>query len=221
MRAYVPSCHRIWLTYPRNRIRFRRFHRLVFPRWTVGRALSVALILASIAVFAADTVDSPYPPQQLLDRITPQGIRSHMEFLADDLLEGRGAGTRGYLLAANYIRAQFEEMGLAPAGNSGSYFQSVHLREVRPVPERDSLLIKRGDGQEKLVFEKDYVMVGNPVHEDIQAEAPLVFAGFGVTAPEEHYDDYAGIDARGKIVVTVFGAPPNFGSSQRGLYSDS
>lgn len=161
-----------------------------------------------------------YPPQALLDRVTAQGIRAHMEFLADDLLEGRGTGTRGYQLAANYIRAQFEQMGLEPAGENGGYFQGVRFRRILPMPEKDSLEIRRGQEQVKLVFEKDFLTVGNPAHEQSAAEAPMVFVGYGVTAPERHYDDYAGVDTTGKIVVMVVGAPASFPSSDRAVYSD-
>src|SRR5215469_16064667 len=142
--------------------------------------LSIALtVCATSAGFAS--AQSDFPPQQLLDRITTQGIRAHMEYLADDLLEGRGTGTRGYLLAANYIRAHFEQIGLEPGGDSGSYFQNVPLRQLKPAPERDYFLIKHGKAEEQLAFEKDYLMGGNPAHEDSSVEAPLVFVGYGVT----------------------------------------
>ena len=166
------------------------------------------------------SAQSDYPPTQLLDHITAPAIRAHMEFLADDLLEGRGTGTRGYQLAANYVRAQFEQMGLEAAGEAGTYFQNVQFRQLTPVPEQDSFLIRLGNAEERLVFEKDYLMAGNPAHEDSSVEAPLVFVGYGVTAPEKHYDDYAGIDATGKIVVIVTGAPASFASSERAMYSD-
>jgi hypothetical protein len=103
---------------------------------------SVALLICT--AFLASAREQPdFPPQQLLDRITPQGIRAHMEFLADDLLEGRETGTRGYQLAANYIRAQFEEIGVEPAGENGSYFQKIRFRKLTPVPDRDSFVIRR------------------------------------------------------------------------------
>ena len=76
------------------------------------------------------TTSSDFPPDELLQRITAEGLRAHMAFLADDLLEGRGTGTRGYQLAANYVRAQFEEMGLKPAGVNGTYFQKVRFRKI-------------------------------------------------------------------------------------------
>jgi hypothetical protein len=83
--------------------------------------ISVGLLICA-AFLSSARGQSDFPPQQLLDSITPNGIRAHMEFLADDLLEGRETGTRGYQLAANYIRAQFEQMGLQPAGENGTFF---------------------------------------------------------------------------------------------------
>ena len=72
-----------------------------------------------------------------------------MEFLADDLLEGRGTGTRGFQLAANYVRSQFEGMGLKPAGDAGSYFQNVHFRKSELLPEQCSLTISRDASEQK------------------------------------------------------------------------
>ena len=79
----------------------------------------VLVVLLCTAFAATARAQNDFPPPQLLDRITGHGIRAHMAFLADDLLEGRETGTRGYQLAANYVRAQFEQMGLEPAGNNG------------------------------------------------------------------------------------------------------
>ena len=80
--------------------------------------VSLGLILLASLGFGQSN-SSAFPPDKLLQRITVDGLRAHMAFLADDLLEGRGTGTRGYQLAANYVRAHFEEMGLKPAGVSG------------------------------------------------------------------------------------------------------
>jgi Zn-dependent M28 family amino/carboxypeptidase len=178
-------------------------------------------VIAFTTFIPSSRAQSNYPPQSLLDRITAQGIRAHMEFLADDLLEGRGTGTRGYMLAANYVRAQFEQMGLEPAGEAGTYFQKVRVRQLTPVPERDTLVVTRDNREEKLVFEKEYLMEGDPAHQDASVDGSMVFAGYGVSAFEAHYDDYAGIDAKGKIVVMVANAPASFPSSDRAFYSDS
>ena len=101
----------------------------------------VLVVLLCIAFTTTACAQNNFPPPQLLDRITGHGIRAHMAFLADDLLEGRETGTRGYQLAANYVRAQFEQMGLEPAGDNGTYFQSIHFRKLTPQPERDSFVI--------------------------------------------------------------------------------
>jgi hypothetical protein len=73
-----------------------------------------------VVAFFGQTTSSDFPPDELLQRITAKGLRAHMAFLADDLLEGRGTGTRGYQLAADYVRAQFEEMGVAATRNARS-----------------------------------------------------------------------------------------------------
>lgn len=183
------------------------------------RRLPIFLLIFA-ACCGCGAAPSDFPPQQLLERITPEGIHAHMAYLADDLLEGRGTGTRGYQLAANYVRAQFEEMGLEPAGDGGTYFQNIRFRQLKPIPEHDSAVIKRNGAEEKLVFEKDFVMEGDPAREDSSVEAPLVFAGYGVTAPERNYDDFAGVDAKGKIIVAITNAPPTFPSSDRAYYSN-
>jgi Zn-dependent M28 family amino/carboxypeptidase len=181
--------------------------------------LSLTLILCA-ALPGIARAQSDFPPQQLLDRITPNGIRAHMAFLADDLLEGRETGTRGYQLAANYVRAQFEQMGLEPAGENGSYFQKIRFRKLTPQPDRDSFVIKRDSGELKLVFSKNYLMAGDAAREDTSVEGAMVFVGYGVTAPEQHYDDYAGVDVKGKIVVALTGGPASFPATDRAFYSD-
>ncbi len=149
------------------------------------------------------------------------GLRAHMSFLADDLLEGRGTGTRGYQLAANYVRAQFEEMGLKPAGVSGSYFQNVRFRRIELLRDKSSLVLKRDSSTRTLTIDKDYVMGGDPLSADTTAEGQVVFVGFGVSAPEFNYDDYAGIDVRGKIVAALYGAPPRMPSAPGAHFSSS
>lgn len=178
----------------------------------------LVLLLASLPCLPA-MGQSDFPSDAILQQIRPESIRGHMDFLADDLLEGRGTGTRGYALAANYIRTQFEEMGLKPGGTNGTYFQNVPFRRIQLVPEQSSVTIKNGSQEHKLVFEQDFVSRGDPLNGDAMVQAPVVFVGFGVTAPEFSYDDYAGSDAKGKIVAMFYGAPEKFPSAQRAHYS--
>jgi hypothetical protein len=182
--------------------------------------LIVSLISAFSVGFAQNT-SSNYPPDELLQHIRPEGLRAHMAFLADDLMEGRGTGTRGYQIAANYVRAQFEEMGLKPAGGNGSYFQNVRLRNIELLRDKSSLTVKRNGSTRMFTIDKDYVMSGDPLSTDTTAEAGVVFVGYGVSAAEFNYDDYAGIDVHGKIVAALYGAPPKLPTAPGAHFSSS
>jgi hypothetical protein len=151
--------------------------------------------------------------------IRPEAIRGEMRFLADDLLEGRGTGTRGHEIAAKFMAAEFEAMGLAPGGENGTYFQNVPLRSIRPDEAKTTLSIVRNGKEESLVFRQDFISLGDAGRTATSVEAPVVYVGFGVTAPELNYDDYAGTDVKGKIVAYVYGAPSRFESSMRAHYS--
>ena len=150
--------------------------------------------------------------------IRPEGIRAGMRFLADDLLEGRGTATRGHEIAAKYMASQFEGMGLQPAGDNGTYFQEVPLRKGQVDQTKTSLTLVRDGNEEKLVFGENFMADADPGRTETSVEAPVVFVGDGVTAPELGYDDYKGIDAKGKIVAFVRGAP-NFESALKAHYS--
>lgn len=180
----------------------------------------LGLILVVSFTFGQNT-SSNFPPDELLQHISAAGLRAHMAFLADDLLEGRNTGTRGYQLAANYVRAQFEEMGLKSAGVNDSYFQSVHFRKIELLQDKSSLTLKHNGSARTLTIEKDYVMGGDPLSADTTAEGPVVFVGFGVSAPEFGYDDYTGVDVRGKVVAALYGAPPKLPSAPGAHFSSS
>ncbi len=177
------------------------------------------VFLLRVSAVASARQDNKDPLDTALEAIRPEAIRAHMRFLADDLLEGRGTGARGYELAARYVAAHFESLGLEPAGPGGSYYQPVPLREIRLLPEESSLVLVRGGKSEPLALQKDFLMFGPALHTETRVEAPVVFAGYGVTATERGYDDYTGIDVRGKIVALLSGAPPSFPSAERAHFS--
>jgi hypothetical protein len=181
-----------------------------------GLILALGILMTDLAVLSAQ-VDQP--PESALAVIRPEALRAHMLFLADDLLEGRAPGTRGYDLAARYVAARFEALGLEPAGSDGSYYQPVPLRRVRLIPEASGLELLRGNERRALVPFEEFLMFGHPAHLQSDVEAPLVFVGYGVTAPEMDYDDYRETDVRGKIVVLLPGAPPRFPSAERAHFS--
>jgi len=157
--------------------------------------------------------------------IRPEAIAAHMRFLSDGMLEGRAPDSRGYEIAARYVAAQLEAVGLRPGGLNGTWFQPVPLRKAVLDTSKSSLLLVANDPGannkvQQLVDAKDYVLIADVTHAENKLETPIIFVGFGVTAPEANYDDYAGIDVHGKIVLTFYGAPPRFSSTVRAYYSD-
>lgn len=174
-------------------------------------------VLVFICGPAFGQVSPSVPPdaRKAMDHLTKESFRAHMAFLADDLLEGRGTGTRGQELAARYVGAQFEALGLTPAGAAGTYYQRVPLREITPTPEKCSLTLIESGSSSSLKWGDDFVMGGNALREDSEVEAPVIFVGYGVTTPDGSYDDYAGVDVKGKIVAFLGGAPPSLPSELR------
>ena len=149
-----------------------------------------------------------------LQQIRPAAMRAHMAFLADDLLEGRGTATRGYEIAARYVAAQLEATGLEP-GAGGSWLQAVPMRRGDLIAEESRVEIITPDGERsRLVSGRDVLLRGG-FEASMEVEAPVAFVGYGVTAPERGYDDYAGIDARGKIVAYFGGAPASLPHEER------
>jgi hypothetical protein len=169
----------------------------------------------------AGTPDASLPSavRDALAGIRGEALQTHMRVLADDRLEGRGTGTRGYDLAAEYMAAQFKAAGLEPAGGRGIWYQPVPFRRMQADPQKGELVLLRGEREQRLAPDTDYLIGNDPVHARASLTAPLAFAGFGVTAPELKYDDYAHIDVRGKVVVLLSGGPPTFPNDQRAYYS--
>jgi hypothetical protein len=143
-------------------------------------------------------------------------FRADVEFLADDLLEGREAGTRGYDLAARYVATELEKLGLQPAGAAGTFYQPVPLVESRLLDGRVSL--ERSGGREELRMREDFLMRGDLRRTEARVSGPVVFVGYGVSAPALGHDDYADADVRGKIVAVLPDAPERFPSEERAYF---
>lgn len=183
-------------------------------------AATSAITAAALLVAAAPRATRrPDPAAAALAAIRPAAIEAHMRFLADDLLEGRGTGTRGYDLAAHYVANQFRAIGLEPAGERGTFFQTVPFLVARNVPAKSAFVLERGGASRILRVDHDLAIGADYLRDRVEVRAPLVFAGYGVVAPELDYDDYAGLDVRGKIVVALRGAPPRFPNDQRAWHA--
>ena len=132
-------------------------------------------------------------------------IRAHMAFLADDLLEGRGTGQRGGDLAVRYLETQAAVMGLKPLAGGG-YRQSVKIEGSKLLPG-SVVRFTAGDKVIEPALAKDIVYGTASGKSDVTLDAPLVFVGYGVRAPEERWDDYKGVDVKGKILVMMVNDP--------------
>jgi len=179
------------------------------------KRLLFALFLLFAVFSAAQTDAVPAEVQQAFGKFSKAALRAHMDFLADDLLEGRGTGTRGQVLAAKYVATQLESYGLEPAGTNGGWFQEVPFREITITPSACEFVLIENGKPSQLKWGQDFVMGGNPLEPDSQVEAPVVFVGYGVINANRNYDDYAGIDVKGKIVAMIGGAPPTFPAEER------
>jgi hypothetical protein len=179
------------------------------------RPFYLVLVFSCRAVFGETSASIPPDARKAMDQLAKEPFRAHMAFLADDLLEGRGTGTRGQELAARYVAAQFEAMGLSPAGAAGTFYQRVPLREITVVPEKCGVTLTESGASVDLKWGDEFVTAGNASKEDTDVEGPVVFVGYGVTTPDSSYDDYAGIDVKGKIVASLSGAPPSLPSELR------
>ena len=146
-------------------------------------------------------------------------MRGHVGFLASDEMKGREAGTPEYNIAARYVAAQFETMGLKPAGATDSFIQPVPLVTFRAA-DKGSISLISGSTETLLEFGVDYLPGSTPLAPELKLDAPLVFAGFGVVAPNFKRDDYAGIDVKGKIVVLLAGAPSSLPTEERAHYAN-
>jgi Zn-dependent M28 family amino/carboxypeptidase len=154
---------------------------------------------ATSAVPAPDTAAA-------LAAIRGDEIRAHVRFLSDDLLEGRAPGTRGGQLAAAYIASQFERIGLQPV--NGSYFQKVPILGVTARPQSIRVGFSGARGRLAADYTDDVVawtLTQKPVAE---LAGTVVFVGYGIVAPEYQWNDYAGVDVKGKIVMMLVNDPP-------------
>ena len=186
------------------------------------KKLLLAFWSAAILLVIGPTTGGAIDPvvAQSTERIRPEAIRAHTEFLADDLLEGRSPGSRGHKLAVNYIRAQCEAFGLRGAGEGGGYFQKVPFVRAIVEEKETTFELKAGDSTRSLVYGTDFVMPDTHRDTEGSASAELVYVGYGVTAPEQGYDDYAGLDVKGKIAVMLwFESPPSFDPAVRAYYA--
>ncbi len=153
-----------------------------------------------------------------LDLISVDDLKAHVEFLADDKLEGRLTGEPGHQAAADYVVEHFESLGLEPGGEEG-WFQQVPLQTFLIDVDSTQFVQHRDMIDSAFKFRDDYTMSGDKVRPENFIRAEVVYAGYGVHAPEFGYSDYEGIDVEGKVVAIFGGAPEILGFNERAYYA--
>jgi Zn-dependent M28 family amino/carboxypeptidase len=174
---------------------------LVFNAYALGGQLRDAV---------PDIPGLPQAARAAAASIDPEKIRAHVRFLSLDLLEGRGPGTRGGELAAEYIATQFALAGLKPAGDGGTWFQKVPLYAVHTDEAKTKFQFVPPSGAPlELAYGTQIVVKDQTGQPNADIDAPIVFVGYGIHAPEYHWDDYADVDVRGKIALVIVNEPPS------------
>jgi len=163
------------------------------------------VIQIGVPAKAAENVTVPAEVRAILARIQPATLRAHTELLSDPLFEGRAPGTRGGLLTAKYIAAQFQTYGLEPLG--GSYFQNVPIVNLRALPTTMTFRAASGATVE-LAYGTEFTAQSGECLPEVQLDnVPVIFAGYGIIAPEYDWNDYKDVDVRGKIVMLLVNDP--------------
>lgn len=139
-------------------------------------------------------------------KILEAPIRAHMAFLSDDLLEGRGTGQRGGDLAAKYLAAQLQALGVKPL-NGDSYLQRVEVQGAKLRTKESGLAFNGPKSVLRPVWFEDVVGGSGSFRPDESFEAPVLFVGYGISAPERGWDDYKGVDCKGKLLVMLINDP--------------
>ena len=172
--------------------------------------LGLAVLAASQAAPKGVPLAVPRPSPaafQALETINPERIRAHVRFLSHDLLEGRGTGQRGGDIAAEYIATQFALYGLKPAGDNGTYLQKVPMVGITPSQETTFSLIPASGSRMTLKVLEDYVSYDQTQQPQSDVDAPIVYVGYGIHAPEYNWDDYKDTDVRGKVLLMLVSEP--------------
>lgn len=187
------------------RARRARGRRVRGRRGRRGRRIAHRVVTYDPAL--ASAADNPVnDPEQAGAKIEDGVLRAHVKMLADDLFEGRGPGSRGGTLAAKYIASQFEALGLEAAADR-TFFQQVAMTGTK-ADAANKLSVKNGDRSEDFRFGDDFVGITEFEKNEVPLNADIVFVGYGIQAPENNWDDFKGLDVRGKVLLMMVNDPP-------------
>jgi len=151
----------------------------------------------------------PPAAEQAMAAVDPEKIRAHVKFLASDLLEGRGTGARGGDIAAEYIATQLELYGLKPAGDNSTFMQKVPMVGILTQNSTTFALVPDKGQPVDLHNRVDYVAMDETTNTQDEVDAPIVWMGYGIDAPEFKWNDYKDVDVKGKVLLMMVNEPPS------------
>ena len=170
--------------------------------------LALLLTFASLAAQAQPSL--PAPAEKAMNSIDAERIRATVKYLSDDSFEGRGTGQKGGDRAADWMAAQLKSYGLAPAGDNGTFFQNVKFYGVNTDSKQTHFAFVPKSGPEVVLkFADEYVATDQTHAEKSEIDAPIVYVGYGINAPEFNWDDYKGADLKGKALLMLVNEPPS------------
>lgn len=169
----------------------------------------------ALAAMTALLLPAALPARSAADPVfTAAAMRAHVEFLADDLLQGRDTGSEGHEIAARYVASQFDGLGLKPAGDAGGWLQRIAFQQTERTNIPAVLTLTGPAGDNSWTHGTDIIVGLNPDEPKVDLSAPLVFVGYGIENARMGLNDYAGLDVKGKIVVTLRGYPKGLPSEE-------
>lgn len=168
-----------------------------------------AIYLSTLLVFAGlwEIAVTGAARKKPAARIDAEKIRAHVKYLASDALEGRGTGQKGGDAAADHLAAKFKSYGLKPASDAGTYFQSVPMVSMKTLAATAFTLLPASGQPIALKNLDDFVTSNESQMESADVDAPVVFVGYGISAPEYQWDDYKGYDLKGKVALLFVNEP--------------
>ena len=169
-------------------------------------AISVAVAFPSMMSAHAATANAKTEAAKVGAQVQEPVLRAHLSLLASDLFEGRGTGQRGGDLTVQYLESQSQVIGLKPA-NGNSYRQLVKIAGVKSLPEQSSAQLVAGGKALDISFGKDWVWAPGDAVAEHKFDHDLVFVGYGITAPEEKWNDFKNVDVKNKIVIMMVNDP--------------
>ena len=169
----------------------------------------LCVLVGALLVFGALLAMADAAGQSGWKQINAARILENIKVLSSDQYEGRAPASQGETLATGYIEDQFKKVGLKPGNPDGTYFQSVPMVGIKADPSAQLVFTDYASGKhETLKFADDFVAWTKRVQPAISVEADMVFVGYGVVAPEYQWDDFKGLNVKGRILVVLINDPP-------------